>query len=381
MLVNKEKMESESSLPATAAGVSETKETLRNTSGGKPKRSRKSHKQKLESRQVRDRLRRQQQSSEQREQALESRRVRRHQQSREQLEQALESRRVRRQQQSREQLEQALESRRVSDRIRRQQESQEQCQQQLQTRRESSRLARQQESTVQRQLRLETRRTRDKTVDKFIADLKTTLESCQVCHCLVCADKIKHISGTLVTEACPTDFEEPLHADIVVCSKCNTQVVKGQWPSWAATNDLAPDDIPTQLAVLTPDEVRTISLICPFLKVIILPGGQFGEEGSVIHFPFPVQQVMCQLPRPLIDSELILSAVGVTQRETFQTLLQQLDHLRIYQALLWLRANNPLYATIPQTMPSNHPVNDDTVVSGAHEPPKAAKERVTREYP
>ncbi len=98
------------------------------------------------------------------------------------------------------------------------------------------------------------------------------------------------------------------------------------WPTWASTNDLRPDDIPVELAQLTPDEVRTVSLICPFLKVITLPGGQFGEEGSVIHFPFPVQHVMSQLPRPLIESELILSTVGVAQRETFRTLLQQIDH-------------------------------------------------------
>ena len=124
----------------------------------------------------------------------------------------------------------------------------------------------------------------------------------------------------------------------------NTQTSKGAWPSWATNNNLKPDDIPIELASLSPDEVRLISLICPFLKVIILPGGQFGEEGSVIHFPFPVQHVMSQLPRPLNESELILSAVGVAQRETLQNLLQQIDHRQVHRALLWLRQNNSLYA-------------------------------------
>lgn len=63
------------------------------------------------------------------------------------------------------------------------------------------------------------------------------------------------------------------------------------------------------------------------MEVILLPGGQFGEEGSVIHFPFPVQHgCIDQLPRPLVESELILTAVGPGQREAFQNLLQQLDH-------------------------------------------------------
>ena len=117
---------------------------------------------------------------------------------------------------------------------------------------------------------------------------------------------------------------------IVVCSKCHTQLLKLQWPTTSYMNDLEPDTIPMELAALTPNEVRTIAMICPFLKVIVLPEGQFGEEG---HFPFPVQHVMSQLPRPLADSELILSAVTQQERETFQTLLHQVDHPKIHRAL------------------------------------------------
>ena len=124
-----------------------------------------------------------------------------------------------------------------------------------------------------------------KTVDKFLSDLKTSLDYCRACYCLVFSDKTKEMNSEVLTDACPAGlpFELPSGA-IVVCSKCNTQISKCQWPTWAYTNDLQPDDIPIELAKLTPNEVRTVSLICPFLKVIILPGGQFGEEGSVIHF-------------------------------------------------------------------------------------------------
>ena len=169
------------------------------------------------------------------------------------------------------------------------------------------------------------------------------------------------VSSATVTEACPNYTF--CTSDVIVCSKCSTQLSKGQCPSWAASNDLAPDDIPTQLASLSLDEVRTISLVCPFLKVILLPGGQFGEEGSVIHFPFPlqhVQHVMYQLPRPLVESELILTAVGPGQREAFQNLLQHLDHQRIHRALIWLRGNNPLYSAIP--MPNEPQTNQSDVL-------------------
>ena len=111
-------------------------------------------------------------------------------------------------------------------------------------------------------------------------------------------------------------------------------------------NGLIPDDIPVESASLTSDEVRTISIICPFLKVVVLPGGQFGEDGSVIHFHFPVQRVMNHLPYPLSVSEVILSCAGLAQRETFQTVLEQINQDRVYQALMCLRANNTLYSSI-----------------------------------
>ena len=39
----------------------------------------------------------------------------------------------------------------------------------------------------------------------------------------------------------------------------NVTRMKKQWPSWAAGNGWAPDDIPTELASLSSDGVRTIS--------------------------------------------------------------------------------------------------------------------------
>ena len=124
-------------------------------------------------------------------------------------------------------------------------------------------LARQQQSVEQTQHRQESRRVRNKTVEKFTADLKTTLD---LCCCLVYADKAKLVNSAMITEACPTEFLPQL-ANVtdmmVICSKCNIQITKSQWPTCAFSNDLLPDDIPIELAVLTPDEVRAITLICP----------------------------------------------------------------------------------------------------------------------
>jgi hypothetical protein len=61
-------------------------------------------------------------------------------------------------------------------------QSQEEHDQHLQIRR------RQQHSAEQRCQQLQTRRTRHKSVEKFLTDLKATLERC---HCIVFADKTK----------------------------------------------------------------------------------------------------------------------------------------------------------------------------------------------
>jgi hypothetical protein len=99
-------------------------------------------------------------------------------------------------------------------------------------------------------------------VEKFLTDLIET------CHCLVSADKTKCLSIAL---ASPPNFHLPLPLFVQ-----------------SAARSSHGDYYPLGQLTPTPDEVRTI---CSFLRVMILPGGQRGEEGIVIHFPFPVQHV------------------------------------------------------------------------------------------
>ena len=154
-----------------------------------------SHQLSLENRRVSDRLRRQGESDEQR------------QESQEEHDQRLQRRRERdalaRQEESQEQHEQRLERRRVSDRLRRHQESNEQ---RLQNRRESVRTRRQQQTVEHRQHNLALRRFRHKTVEQFLADLKIPLDCCCVCQRLVYSDKTKKVSSTILAEVDPSPY-------------------------------------------------------------------------------------------------------------------------------------------------------------------------------
>ena len=240
--------------------------------------------------------------------------------------------------------------------------SQEAREEQLGQRRELDRLARQQESSEDRDIRLRRRREQCQAApltsefdaySKFREDILVRLEHCHICQCMMFTDKSKSISLSLLLE-CQPDSEldngdDAVDHEVDICSKCNTNITKQKWPILAPDNGLEADSIPPILASLTADEVRIVSIVIPFLKVVVLPGGQFGEEGSVIHFPFPVTEVYRQLPSPLTASEIILSSVGVSDRETFSTLLESINLQRVHDALVWLKDNNPHYASIINT--------------------------------
>ena len=189
-----------------------------------------SHQLSLENRRVSDRLRRQGESDEQRQQRLGARRasrrleshdqheqrlqnkrvsdrLRRDQESQEEHDQRLQRRRERdalaRQEESQEQHEQRLERSRVSDRLRRHQESNEQ---RLQNSRESVRTRRQQQTVEHQQHNLALRRFRHKTVEQFLADLKIPLDCCCVCQRLVYSDKTKKMSSTILAEVDPSPY-------------------------------------------------------------------------------------------------------------------------------------------------------------------------------
>ena len=240
--------------------------------------------------------------------------------------------------------------------------SQEAREEQLGQRRELDRLARQQESSENREIRLRRRREQRQAApltsefdaySKFREDMLVRLEHCHICQCMMFIDKSKSISLSLLLE-CQPDSEldngdDAVDHEVDICSKCNTNITKQKWPTLAPDNGLEADSIPPILASLTADEVRIISIVIPFLKVVVLPGGQFGEEGSVIHFPFPVTEIYRQLPSPLTASEIILSSVGVSDRDTFSTLLEGINLQRVHDALVWLKDNNPHYASIINT--------------------------------
>ena len=79
---------------------------------------------------------------------------------------------------------------------------------------------------------------------------------------------------------------------------------------------------------LTLDEVRTISIICPFLKVMHgITGSPVWRRRQCCTFLSLIQQIMNHLPHQLSESEVPM--LGWAQRDNFQTMpLEQIGEDR-----------------------------------------------------
>ena len=109
--------------------------------------------------------------------------------------------------------------------------------------------------------------------------------------------------------------------------------------------------VPSQLSCLNSMERRLISLIQPFMKLIVLPYGQHALTGQTVNFPINTGEVCSLLPRTLDNGGIVLIApprTGVSD-STETPVPQSYFSVRwpyVIRALQWLRQHNPLYRDI-----------------------------------
>ena len=96
-------------------------------------------------------------------------------------------------------------------------------------------MRRQLEHGLQCQQQYDASRQRGIMMEKFKSDLQTSLDYCIVCNCLVFADKVKIIHDCVLNEVSQLNnvqfYSTCITGLVKLCSKCNTQITKQQWPS------------------------------------------------------------------------------------------------------------------------------------------------------
>lgn len=109
-------------------------------------------------------------------------------------------------------------------------------------------------------------------------------------------------------------------------------------------NNMDLGDVPEELKGLTEIEEMLIAQIFPVISVYCLRGGQYAYRGNVINFPQDVREFTTRLPRHPSSLDVLVvrrqGASGSTYRDF------NVRHVKVAQALMWLKANNQYYTNI-----------------------------------
>lgn len=129
-----------------------------------------------------------------------------------------------------------------------------------------------------------------------------------------------------------------------LCSWCKSSLRKNAFPPLDfILNNLNAGDIPQVLQDLSLAEKRCISKINTFFTLLILPAfpvGQLGMKGLVVHLPLSVFEVAHNLPRYCASSNVAIIVPSSLSKPSV------INPTKVFKALRWLCANNPLYSDI-----------------------------------
>ena len=133
--------------------------------------------------------------------------------------------------------------------------------------------------------------------------------------------------------------------------------------------------IPSELSCLNNMEKRLISLVQPFMKLVVLPYGQRALKGQTINFPVNTSEICQSLPKTLDNAGVVLIAppragrseqAEIPSRQTYFSVRRPL----LIRALHWLKDNNHLYRDVE----IEHSENIDDKVGSQQEPGEVLEE-------
>ena len=149
------------------------------------------------------------------------------------------------------------------------------------------------------------------------------------------------------------------------CDRCKRD--KKPVKSFSSANDMDPGSMPDQLKGLTQAEEMRIAKGCPVMRAYRLTGGQRGYGGHVVNLAQNIGDFVNSLPRPARELSII-----VVRRQDGEGIHKDLlvRRQRVFDALNWLKANNPFYSDISintdnlNSLPDNGSLQDLYETSG-----------------
>lgn len=202
-------------------------------------------------------------------------------------------------------------------------------------------------SPVSREDRLSVMRNRSRArrqlYNKFDEEIsQIAIVPCYVCTKLLYPKQYRNVNVSASLTVLPSDAPQR----ITCCCRCASKIAKNQCPSNAFWNNMTVPPIPEELACLSEIELRLISRIKPFIKVLRLGGryGQQGFKGQAILFAQQVEEVAEQLP--LCGANMGIAIVTENLENITGNRRYSVDTEKIKKALSWLVQNNHLYRNV-----------------------------------
>lgn len=153
-------------------------------------------------------------------------------------------------------------------------------------------------------------------------------------------------------------------ADAWICHDCYRHLERGQLPRLALANRMWIGDIPTILSILTLPEQLLVALRYPRVyscKLYPKKGGHFSPEtlqsgmrGNVSSYEMNIPEIASMLegklmPRPTCILASVIAIAFIGRGPLPKNWLKSTFRVRrdvVSEALLWLKAHNPLYAAL-----------------------------------
>ena len=208
------------------------------------------------------------------------------------------------------------------------------------------------EKYVSKQRRLyEERSSTSHSLDYYIEQFNLSIRDGPYYICVVCNRLLYRKSVIeLKTEKYSSNFlclftsVASFNGNVYICYTCHQNIKKKKVPCQAVHNDLAVDDLPSELAGLEKLEQILISQRIVFEKIVVMPKGQQRKiKGAICTVPVNCQETCKVLPRAPESSGIILLKLKRKLQFKGHVYFQAVRSNLILNALHWLQANNPLY--------------------------------------
>jgi len=207
------------------------------------------------------------------------------------------------------------------------------------------------EKYVSKQRRLyEERSSTSHSLDYYIEQFNLSIRDgpyyiCVVCNRLLYRKSVIELkTEKYSSNLCLFTSVGSFNGNVYICYTCHQNIKKKKVPCQAVHNDLAVDDLPSELAGLEKLEQILISQRIVFEKIVVMPKGQQRKmKGAICNFPVNCQETCKVLPRAPESSGIILLKLKRKLQFKGHVYFQAVRPNLILNALHWLQANNPLY--------------------------------------